>query len=176
MSNILDSIKSSEAAEQSLSFAILTFVVAGIIGLFVGFILQKMLHIGAAILGAIGGFFIGVAFYNIVFFSFKSQFLLTSCSILGSLIMAVLSFRQYDNIVIFGTGFIGSYTFTRGISFFIGNFPNEMVFFQNLIEGNVSATWETYFYLAVFVILFGLGVAYQRRQRAKDALFNYVRL
>ncbi|CDW74601.1 UNKNOWN [Stylonychia lemnae] len=175
MSSILDSIQSSQATDQSTFFAILTFIVAGIIGIFVGFILQKMLHIGAAILGAIGGFFIGVAAYNIIFFSLKSEILLTSCSILGSLIMAFLSFRQYDNIVIFGTGFIGSYSFTRGISLFIGNFPNEILFFTQLIEGNVSATWETYFYLAIFVILFILGVVYQRRIRVQDAQNNYIK-
>lgn len=122
-----------------------------------------MLHIGAAILGAIGGFFIGVAVYNLLFFYAKSEILLTTISVLGSLIMAFLSFRNYDNIVIFGTAFIGSYSFTRGISFFIGNFPNELLFFTQLMKGQVNNTWEVYFYLTVFVILFGVGTTYQRR-------------
>ena len=167
MSDILDSIKQtsdSVDAEKSNFYVLLTFIVASFIGVFVGFILQKMLHIGAAILGAIGGFFIGVAFYNLFFFYAKSQLLLTIMSVFGSLFMAILSFRNYDNIVIFGTAFIGSYAFTRGISLFIGNFPNELEFFDSLIKGDVdNNTWEVYFYLSVFVILFALGVTYQRR-------------
>lgn len=88
-----------------------------------------MLNIGAAILGAIGGFFIGVAAYNLLFFYTSSEFFLTTLSILGSIIMAFLSFRHYDNIVIFGTAFVGAYSFTRGVSLFLGNFPNEIQFF-----------------------------------------------
>ena len=84
-----------------------------------------MLHIGAAIIGAFGGFFIGIALYNLAFFYAKSSLLLTSLSVLGSIIMAILSFKYYDDIVIFGTSFVGSYSFVRGISFFLGNFPNE---------------------------------------------------
>eukprot|EP00347_Sterkiella_histriomuscorum_P009292 403341764 len=176
MSDILDSIKSSQSEETSGLELAMTITVAVIIGVFVGFILQKMLNIGAAILGAVGGFFIGVAAYNLLFFYLKSQFLLTAMSVLGSITMAFLSFRQYDNIVIFGTAFVGSYSFTRGVSLFIGNFPNEIQFFKNLLEGEVeNSSWEVYFYLSTFVLLFVLGVVYQRRQRAKDAQFNYVR-
>ena len=87
-----------------------------------------MLHIGAAIIGAIGGFFIGVALYNLLFFYAKSTFLLTTLSVLGSIVMAFLSLRYYDNIVIFGTALVGSYSFVRGCSLFIGNFPNEYYF------------------------------------------------
>jgi len=43
------------------------------------------------------------------------------------------------------------------------------------MDGNVNATWEAYTYLALFIIVFAMGVVYQRRQRAKDALNNYVR-
>lgn len=135
-----------------------------------------MLNIGAAILGAMGGFFLGVAAYNLLFFYLQSQFLLTTLSVLGSITMAFLSFKHYDNIVIFGTAFIGSYSFTRGVSFFLGNFPNEVEFFKNLVAGNVqNTTWEVYLYFAMFIILFILGVVYQRKQRSKEAMNNYVR-
>ena len=106
----------------------MTWTISVIVGLFVGFVLTKMLHIGAAIIGAIGGFFIGIAVYNLIFFWAKSVILLNSVSILGSLIMAILSFKFYDDIVIFGTSFVGSYSFVRGVSFFLGNFPNEYQF------------------------------------------------
>lgn len=178
MSDILDSVQSNNPNESnSILYVILTYAFAIVIGVFVGFILQKMLNIGALILGAVGGFFVGVAAYNLLFFWAKSQFLLTLISVLSSIAMAFLSFRQYDNIVIFGTGFVGSYSFVRGLSFFMGNFPNEVQFFKDLINGSVSSNtpWEVYFYLVTFVIVFITGVFYQRKQRAKEAQFNYVK-
>lgn len=132
MINLLTSIQLDNTDQEytdPIYMAILTWTVSVIVGLFVGFILTKMLHIGAAIIGAIGGFFIGIAVYNLIFFFAKSAFVLTSCSVIGSIIMAILSFKFYDDIVIFGTSFVGSYSFVRGISFFLGNFPNEYQFF-----------------------------------------------
>jgi hypothetical protein len=118
-----------------------------------------MLHIGAAILGAIGGFFIGIAVYQFLFFFTESQILLTSLSVIGSIGMAVMSFRNYDNIVIFGTAFIGSYAFTRGISLFLLNFPNEIQLFNKIVDGKAKEfTWHVYFYMACFVTLFIIGV------------------
>ena len=177
MSDILDSIQSTSNTDSSTVYVVLTYILALVIGVFVGFILQKMLNIGAAILGAVGGFFVGVAAYNLLFFWAKSEFLLTSMSIIGCIIMAFLSFRHYDNIVIFGTAFVGSYSFVRGLSLFMGNFPNEIQFFKDLLAGQVSSNtpWEVYFYLTTFVIVFIVGVVYQRKQRAKDAQFNYIR-
>lgn len=84
---------------------------------------------------------------------------MTSLSILGSIVVAVMSFRNYDNIVIFGTSFIGAYTFTRGLSLFLKNFPNEIQLFKQLVDGQAHEfTWHVYFYLFVFITLFGLGV------------------
>ena len=131
MFNILDSIKDPNTLQQSsVAFDIFSYIVALTTGLFMSYILQKMLHIGAAILGAIGGFFLGVAAYNLLFFFTESEIVLSGLSVLGSITMAFLSFRYYDDIVIFSTAFVGTYSFTRGISFFIGNFPNETTFFS----------------------------------------------
>lgn len=130
MFDILESVKTHDSAsEETVGFAILTYTISLTTGIFMGYIILKMLHIGAAILGAFGGFFVGVAAYNLLFFFAKSEILLTTLSIFGSMIMAFLSFRYYDDIVIFSTSFVGTYSFTRGISLFIGNFPNEITFF-----------------------------------------------
>lgn len=134
MFDILDSIKSVNPQETTL-FVFFQYFVALTTGLFLGFILQKMLHIGAAILGAFGGFFIGLAVYQFFFFYTESELLLSALGVLGSVVMAVMSFRNYDNIVIFGTAFVGSYAFLRGLSLFVGDFPNELQMFQQLLSG-----------------------------------------
>ena len=177
MFTMLNSLDAQGGAESSSIMTFLTFLISGIIGLFLGFILQKMLHIGAAIIGAIGGFFIGVAIYNLLFFFAKSSLLLTTLSVLGSVVMAFLSLRHYDNIVIFGTSFVGAYSFTRGVSLFIGNFPNEYLLIQQIATGQMETVkTEFYLYLFTFVVLFVTGSIYQRRLREREASNNYIKL
>ena len=130
-----------------------------------------MLHIAAAIIGAVGGFFLGIAVYNLVSFFVESSFLMWSCAVIGSLAVAGLSLKQYDNIVIFGTTFIGSYAFIRGVSLFLGGFPNEIKMFS----GEEQITTYFYIYATVFVGIFIGGVLYQRRQRERAAKFNYLK-
>ena len=95
-----------------------------------------MLHIGAAILGAIGGVFVGIALYNLLFFySAPNTYLLTALCVFGAIIMAFLSFHFYDAIVILSTAFVGSYTLVRGSSLFIGYFPSEYGMIMKFAEG-----------------------------------------
>jgi hypothetical protein len=133
MFELLDAVKSQN--DDNLVFNYTSFLVSLIIGVFVGFILKKMLHLGAAILGGVGGFFIGVAIYNLLLFFSKSNAVLLVISIFSSLFMAFLSFRFYDKIVIFGTSFIGSYAFVRGISLFLGYFPSEITIIEKMSKG-----------------------------------------
>ena len=164
MINLLSSIQVDMIDKETIDpiyISIMTWAVSVIVGLFLGFILTKMLQIGAAIIGAIGGFFIGIAVYNLIFFWAKSVILLNSVSILGSLIMAILSFKFYDDIVIFGTSFVGSYSFVRGVSFLLGSFPNEYQFVQNLVNGNsIQMLWQYYLYIFFFLALFIGGVIF----------------
>jgi len=105
---------------------------------FVGFILTKMLKIGAAIIGAIAGGFIAAALYNLFFFYSDSSVLFWVMVGLSALIMAYLSKRYYDKIVIFGTAFIGSYSFFRGISLFAGYFPSEYEVYMSVSGGSTG--------------------------------------
>lgn len=118
-----------------MAMTVTSFLIGAIIGVFVGFILKRMLHIGAAIMGAFGGFFIGVALYNLLFFFSQSEVVFIILSVAGSIFMAFLSFRYYDNIIIFGTSMIGTYSFIRGMSLFIGYFPNEYNLFSSIAKG-----------------------------------------
>lgn len=137
MFEMLDAVK-TQKEQTNYTMMITSLFISCIIGIFVGFILKKMLHIGAAILGAVGGFFIGVAIYNLVLFFSQSYIVLLTVSIFSSLCMAFLSFRYYDRIVIFGTAFIGSYSFVRGVSLFLGYFPSELTLVENMKNGQAQ--------------------------------------
>ena len=162
--------------QDSLYSTIFSLLFSGLIGLFIGFILQRMLHIAAAIIGAIGGFFIGVALYNLVFFFEQSQLLLSSLSVLSALTMAFLSVRYYDIIVIVSTALVGAYSFIRGCSLFIGGLPSEYAMYTKFTEGDLQFRTEMYVYLAAFVVVFGVGVVYQRKQKEKSDKSNYIKI
>jgi hypothetical protein len=75
--------------------------------------------------------------------------------------MAYLSTKQFKNILIFSTSFLGSYFVIRGISNFIPNsFPAESTILQKIADGSISTSF--YIYLSGFIILAGLGMVYQK--------------
>lgn len=139
-----------------------------------GYILTKMLHIGAAIIGAIAGVFLALALYNLIFFFVDNRILLISFSVVLAILMAFLSFRYYDKIVIFSTSFIGSYSFVRGISLLAGYFPNEVDIVQNIATASPNnLPWQFYLYLVGFVGMFIGGSIYQNKQKEKEEEMNF---
>lgn len=160
---MLSMFESAREKNQRIELTVLgslfSYVVSLFVGIFVGFILQRMLKIGAAIIGAIGGFFISIPLSNLLLGWADSDILLQSVSVLSALILAVLSLKYYDTIVIFGTAVLGSYLFVRGFSLFIeGSFPPESQIFEKIASGEVQSIF--YVYLAVFSIMVGLGTFY----------------
>ena len=138
--SMLSMLSSVQTARSEITFvgSFLSYVVSFGIAIFVGFILQKMLKIGAAIMGAIGGFFIGVTLYSLLLTWTDSDIVLWTTSIFGAAIMAFLSLRQYDNIVIVGTSLLGAYIFVRGFSLFIpDSFPKESTILSKIISGGI---------------------------------------
>jgi hypothetical protein len=136
----------------------LSYVFSMVIGVFVGFILTKMLRVGAAIMGAIGGLFVGLTLAGLLFFWTDSVIPFYVLSTIGVVAMAVLSLKHYDNIVIIGTSMLGSYCFVRGFSLFIGGFPPEHTIVDTFIKGDF--TTEFIIYMALFIITTAVGIFY----------------
>ena len=65
----------------------------------------------------------------------SSTLLIAALCVVFGFGMAILSFKFIDHIIVFGTSTIGAYAFVRGLSFFVGNFPNEIEFVKNIIQG-----------------------------------------
>ena len=173
MLSMLSSV--SVRSELSAIGTMLSYLVSIAVGVFVGFILQKMLKIGAAIIGAIGGFLIGFTLHNVLFYWTQSEIMLMTLSILGALAMAILSLKQYDNIVMIGTSMMGSYCFVRGFTLLIGDDTlNESTIIDRIETGDIST--EFYLYVAVFLIVFAMGSVYQRKQHMLERLTNYIKL
>lgn len=152
-----------------------TYLTSLAIGVFLGFILRRMLKIGAAIIGAIGGYLISIPILNLLFGWTESETFLTVLSLGAAIATALLSMRQYDNIVIFGTSVLGSYLFVRGFSLFIKNsFPPESELLERIATGDVPDLF--YVFLAVFSLMVGLGVFHQRKHRFEELKANFVKI
>jgi len=142
-------------------FKLFAVLVATITGLFLGFILMKMLRIGAALIGAIVGTVLALIFYNLAFKSLDSQILLNSLIVVFAIVVATLAYHYYDNIVLFCTSLIGAYSVIRGISLFAGYFPSEYSLYSSIFNGeSLSIEWEFYLYVLSFIILIVFGVIY----------------
>jgi hypothetical protein len=135
-----------------------------------------MLRVGAAIMGAVGGFFLAFLIKKFVFFWVANEqaqeIIFWTMAILLSGYLAYLSTKQYDNIIIFGTAIIGSYAFVRGISFFFpGSFPPESELFKSISLGSINPIFYTY--VALFILTSIVGAEYQRRQSIKESKNNF---
>ena len=129
-------------------------------------------------MGAIGGVFLAFAVHQLLFFWVSGQastVILWTLSVIGALGMAYLSTKQFKNILIFSTAFLGSYCVIRGISQFIPeSFPAESTILQKIADGTIETSF--YLYLSGFIILAGLGMVYQKNKGIKAALKNLGKL
>lgn len=59
----------------------------------------------------------------------------------------------YNHSIILATSLIGSYFFVRGISFYVGGFPNEYLLTKQLRNGVlVAEPWTFYVYLGGILV------------------------
>jgi hypothetical protein len=153
----------------NLALTILSFFLAIGLAVGAGFILNKLIRVGAIILAGAAGFFLGITVYQFAFHWVNNLYVMIGLSVGFALILAVLSFKYFDKVLIFGTALIGSYSFVRGISLFAGHFPNEILVMQQLGQG-IKPTFDNIFYayMAGIVVLFVLGAVFQTKTKAKE--------
>ena len=153
-----------ESHQLSVFASLMQYVMSLAVGLFLGFILQRMLKIAAAIFGAIGGYFIAAALFA---GWIDNKYLLTAILVLVSAGTAALSTRYYDHIVIFSTSVFGSFCFIHGFSLIIDK--NASVYSQ-ILSGDFNTLM--YVYMSVLVLATTFGTFYQFKQMSAEAKFD----
>jgi hypothetical protein len=98
-----------------------------IVGLVGGYFLAKYEKVDAALLGAWGGFTLGVILNETVLYLAKSTALFWCINVGLAIICAIAGFFAFNTVIMLGTSFVGSYVTARGISLYAGGFPNEYV-------------------------------------------------
>jgi hypothetical protein len=172
--SIMGMLSGLESGKDSLWMTILSFLVAIIVALFLGFVMYKTIKFGAMLLGAISGGLIGATFYNLAFYAAESFYLFVFTVAFLGIVGAFLAYRYFDQIVILSTALIGSYCFIRGIAVYAGGWPNEMELI-NKIANDVEITipYQLYIYISAVILLFILGSVFQFREMKKAKLENF---
>jgi Ca2+/H+ antiporter len=73
------------------------------------------------------------------------------------------SFWKRSQVTIVSTSLIGAFFLVRGFAFFIGGYTDEITLYTQIKAGTAPYSTTFLAYLAVILILFGLGVTYQTK-------------
>eukprot|EP00355_Strombidium_rassoulzadegani_P009221 CAMPEP_0168617554 /NCGR_PEP_ID=MMETSP0449_2-20121227/5601_1 /TAXON_ID=1082188 /ORGANISM="Strombidium rassoulzadegani, Strain ras09" /LENGTH=207 /DNA_ID=CAMNT_0008658371 /DNA_START=774 /DNA_END=1393 /DNA_ORIENTATION=+ len=149
-----------------LNWAILIFCAT--VGLFAAYLLIKYLKYGIALLGGSAGAALG--FLVCSTFQIKHASIFWSAVACLALVMALLTFKKREHVMILSTCVLGSYLIVRGVSLYAGGFPNEFEFTKEFDSGAwTSLPWTFYVYLVMMVVMFVLGTYYQYLQYKNEA-------
>ena len=126
-----------------------------VVSLLIAFFVIRIKRCAIAILGGVGGAFIGIMVTTMCMVGTGAAYyiIIAGCA-LGC---AVLTYFVEDYVVMVVTAFVGSYMFIRGISFYAGGFPPETAIYEILKHGDITrAAFNKgfYGYLAGIAVLF----------------------
>ena len=169
LTTMLDTIiNSDESSDTTTLFFWFKIFVSILMGIFIGFILTKMQYIAAAVIGGLIGSILGVGVYQLI--SWDNFEFLVFCTLLFVILMAILTFKFYDHIIIIFTAIVGIYAFVRGWSLIFGKFPNEYKTLKTISEGEeVEVLWQYWVYLGAIILGWILACVFQFVMRKKRA-------
>lgn len=96
-----------------------------VVGFILGWFLQHFVRVGVAILAGWGGWMLGLMINEAFLWEFEDVWVFWSANVAMFLICAVLSWKFYEPMAIFGTTILGSYGLVRGVSVYAGHYYNE---------------------------------------------------
>jgi hypothetical protein len=154
------------------------FIILGILtlaGIIVGCILIKAVKIFIIILGVSLGFTVSTFVYDAILplIDFDAKMLYYITVIGCCILFALIALCVVKHVLIFGTSIIGGYLVIRGISFVVGNYPNESQLFD-LIKHEEWEQFENisnkyvYLYLGGWILLSIIGIIVQYNHYSDD--------
>ena len=143
------------------------------LGYGVGYLVQKYARVGVLLIGAWMGALLGSLIYASIIVKIQGESTLVALwltILICSIAVAILSQVFFDHTVIVGSAIVGSYVLVRGISVYIGGFPNEFILYQNYQNGTVVQNSKTILiYLLIMVLLAFSSILVQFRLRSKNS-------
>jgi hypothetical protein len=120
----------SSASPTQITIAIVLFILCASLAIGVGVVLKKVTRTGIMLAGVAAGFALGFSLYAFIIANFYANWIVMGVmAFLGAAIFGFLAYKYEKLILVYLTSFIGAYFFVRGLSIFIGGFPNELVLY-----------------------------------------------
>ena len=154
------------ASTGQITLAIVLFILAIALAAVVGVILKRVTRTGIMLAGAVAGFALGFSIYSFILVNFYANWVLMGCmSFFGAVIFGWLAYKYDKHILVYLTSFLGAYLFIRGLSIFIGGFPNEFILYGQIEAGIFDGLeWHFYVYMLAVLVTGVLGVIFQLKR------------
>ena len=155
-----------DSSTSTFWFFLLAIVLVLLFGIGAGIFLFKFIILGIVLLGFATGYFLGLMLYYMVFLSWVESNVLLIISTFGlGAACAIISWFTREHFLIISTSFVGAYFFVRGISLFVGGFPNEVTLYEQISEGTASFSSLFIGYLVAILVLTLSGIYYQEKKK-----------
>jgi hypothetical protein len=151
-----------------LSFALVS-------ALMVGFLVASFAIVGLVLSGSVLGFFVSTMLYTLLLhnvYSIPENLLLYNVALVGMVAGAVAGYEFQNVILIVSCSFTGAYLIVRGLSVFIGGFPNELELNDGGLTassgssaGKATSSTPLYIYSLAILVLSALGIVVQTRMK-----------
>jgi len=102
---------------------------------------------------------------------------LQNCILLGIIMFSGLMLMFFDYAVIYCACITGSYLAVRGLSIFIGGFPNEFIVYDSMINQRFMQNQQSLFmYMILMIVVASVSVQNQLRMRRENIeIYSYKR-
>lgn len=140
-------------------------------GLLGGYLMIQFEKVGGAVLAGWGGFMIGILINESFLFLAGALWLFWVVNIACAGIAAILGFVLFDHAVTFGTSFMGSYFFMKGISVMAGGMPSIYVVMKALKNDDITSFDAAFYgYFAGIIVMTVLASIFQYKFWLRPAL------
>lgn len=110
-------------------------------GIGVGWIAAENIRFGILVIGVILGSFLGIVVFNLLVYRISTENPLMGLWLtimFFSVPVALISFTKHEIVIIVFSAFAGSYMLFRGLSVFLGGFPNEFKVYECYINDKMN--------------------------------------
>ena len=146
---------------MDIFLAIVGIIICSVVILKSGAYLYKkeLKKINLFIIGGIAGLLLGFLIYSLVFCFFTTSSIISLYVILFIFIVVgiFLMFVDDNKLEPLASITIGAYMIIRGVSFFLGGFPNETEILTQFSDGKLQISGWIYLYFLLFIFLIYAG-------------------
>jgi hypothetical protein len=149
------------------------FIGSILLGLLLGYLFVKIVRLGVFCLAAWGGFSVALLIYNAFLYKMESAPGFWAFTIGVALVFGILALCFFEHILIHATAMLGSFIAICGVGQVAPGYQNPFSIVDLIKHGQLTNIDPLFYaYLAANLVMYGLGVFYQYRQKNANPHHN----